>query len=91
MVQAFLDTDQEGNVTKTYCGINIVAREPYPFFFQIEDYMVDQLFKCKVVIRDGKPELVAKDGEVIEIPELTEEERRIKELEDELNRLRIGL
>ncbi|MED2940646.1 hypothetical protein P4345_25670 [Cytobacillus horneckiae] len=91
MLQAFLDTDNEGNVTKTYCGINVVAKEPYPFFFQIEDYMEHQLYKCKVVITDGKPELVVKDGEVIEVPELTEEEKRIKELEEELERLRSQL
>ncbi|MEX3713659.1 hypothetical protein ABFV99_14795 [Cytobacillus horneckiae] len=90
-MQAFLNVDEQGNITNSYCGINIVAVESYDYFFIIEDYLVGQLDKLKVTIINGKPELVVKDGEVIDVPELTEEERRIKELEEELNRLRSQL
>ncbi|WP_433957000.1 hypothetical protein [Cytobacillus horneckiae] len=89
-MQAFLNVDEGGNITKSYCGVNIVAVEPYDYFFIIEDYIVDQLHKLKVVINDGKPELIVKDGEDMVVPELTEEERRIIELEEELASLRNG-
>lgn len=89
-MQAFLNIDEEGNITNSYCGINIVAIEPYDYFFIIEDYIVDQLHKLKVVIRDGKPELTVKNGETVNVPEISNEEKRIKELEEELYKLKMG-
>ena len=61
MVQLFVNVDSEGNIIFHYSGENIIAMEPFDFFFLVEDAeIIDNLQNYKVIIEKFKPLLVKK-------------------------------
>lgn len=58
------------------------------FQFYVDDYVANQIDKCELVMDGLKPTLQVKDGEEIEVPELSEKELAIRQKEWELEQLR---
>lgn len=65
-IQLFCNVDEEGNIIDAYYGENIIASEPYDFFFfvNVQTDAVPDITKYKVVIEGFKAQLVKKEGEV---------------------------
>lgn len=62
----YLDVDEQGNVTACQGGTNTVPEKEYDYFFIRDKLTLDNIRKFKVVINDYKPNLILKDGEVLE-------------------------
>lgn len=61
MFQLFVNTDDEGNITESYYGENIIATENFDFFFLVEPEVAEDAVNHKVEIAGLKPQLVSKD------------------------------
>jgi|SRR5690625_4302421 len=77
----------EGSVASVITGNQAVSTER-GYQFYVEDHVADQIDKCELVIEGLSPILVAKEGEVIRVPEKTEKEKEIERLQYELERLK---
>jgi hypothetical protein len=62
----YVDVDSEGYVVKGIGGTNPVPDAEYDFFFIRDKITADNLTKFRVVISNFSPDLVLRDGEVIE-------------------------
>lgn len=77
----------EGNkVTSVSIGNRAV---PYGkgFQFYVDDYIAEQIHKCELYFEDYEPKLKLKKGEEIEVPKLSEKEKKRKELLSQLEEL----
>lgn len=87
--KVFFSMDNDGNVGRINVG-NQAVNNTKGFQFYVDDYVAEQIYKCEVVI-DDLPGLRVKEGEILYVPKENDEylkEKRMKELEDELRRLR---
>lgn len=62
----YVNVDSEGNVVTGIGGTNPVPEAGHNFFFVRNRQTLENITKFKVVITDFKPDLVLKDGEVLE-------------------------
>jgi hypothetical protein len=62
LIQLFLNVDNEGNIVQTYSGKEIVANEPFHFFFLIDEDIWGNVPAYKVQIDGYKPSLVLKEA-----------------------------
>ena len=88
-IKVFFSMDDDGNVGRITVG-NQSVNNMKGFQFFVDDYVAEQIYKCEVVI-DDLPGLQVKEGEILYVPEENDEylkEKRMKELEEELRRLR---
>lgn len=87
--KVFFVINEDGETTSIQVGNNVVPTGK-GFQFFVDDYVAGQIDKCELVI-EGSPTLAVKEGEVIHIPEESEEykrRKRIEELKEELRRLK---
>lgn len=59
-IQLFINVDSEGNIKMIYSGENIIATEPFDFFFLTDEETIDNLVNYKVTIVGFKPTLTLK-------------------------------
>lgn len=62
----YVNVDAEGNVVYGTGGTDPVPDAEYNFFFIRDRITLDNITKFKVVINGFKPDLILKDGEVLE-------------------------
>lgn len=62
----YVDVDEQGNVIASQGGTNAKPEREYDYFFIRDKLTLDNILKFKVVINGYKPDLVLKDGEVLE-------------------------
>ena len=79
-------TIDNGSVVAVLIGNNAVPTRR-GFQFYVEDYIADQIDKCELYIDGLEPKIRPKEGEVIDIPKLSDKEKRRKELLEELDGL----
>lgn len=61
MIQLYVNVDSNGHIILHYSGQNIVATNPFDFFFLVEDEeIINNLQDYKVIIEKFKPMLVKK-------------------------------
>lgn len=60
--QAFVNVDSAGNITGDYSGKNIVAEDPYDFFFLVYKEVAMNLNEYRVQLDGFKPSLVPKQS-----------------------------
>lgn len=77
----------DDGVISVYVGDSVVPQEQ-GFQFYVDDHVANQIEKCELVMDGLTPTLQVKDGEEIEIPELSEKELAIRQKEYELEQLR---
>jgi hypothetical protein len=61
-IQLFVNVDSEGNIITSYSGENIIAADPYEFFFLTNTQTVDSIDLYEVAITGMKPTLVLKES-----------------------------
>ncbi|PZX07888.1 hypothetical protein C7437_1011010 [Psychrobacillus insolitus] len=61
-IQLFVNVDNEGNIITSYHGENIIAADPYEFFFLTDVQTVEDIGLYKVVMVGMKPTLVLKEN-----------------------------
>lgn len=59
-IQLFINVDSEGNIKMSYSGENIIATEPFDFFFLTDEETVNDLVNRRVVMEGFKPTLAVK-------------------------------
>jgi len=59
-IQLFVNVDSEGNIKMSYSGENIIATEPFDFFFLTDEETVNNLANYHVVMVGFKPTLTLK-------------------------------
>ncbi|WP_299090323.1 hypothetical protein [uncultured Metabacillus sp.] len=62
----YVDVDENGHVTSAVGGTNPKPEKEYAFFFIRDKITLENILKFRVVINGFKPDLVLKDGEVLE-------------------------
>lgn len=62
----YVNVDNEGNVIKGSGGTSPVPELEYNFFFIRDQITLDNILKFKVVLNGFVPDLVLKDGEILE-------------------------
>lgn len=85
-VKVFFVVD-DGNVTSVKMGNRVVPVES-GYQFYVDKYIAQQIDKIDIDFSDGKPVLVVKEGQKIEEPEMTEKEKEIERLKQELEELK---
>ncbi|MCM3651340.1 hypothetical protein [Metabacillus litoralis] len=72
----YVDVDEQGNVTYSQGGTNPKLEREYMYVFIRDQVTLDNIRKFKIVLNGFTPNLVLKDGEVLEevinTPEPTE-------------------
>jgi hypothetical protein len=58
----FVNTDDEGNITESLYGHNIIPDREYDFFFIVEEEVAVNAFDYKVAIVKMKPTLMKIEG-----------------------------
>ncbi len=76
---------ENGNVTGVTIGNQVVPVDQ-GFQFFVEPHVALQIDKCEMYMDGFTPKLRVIEGEEIEVPD--EKEKRIRELEEELERLK---
>lgn len=76
---------EDGDVVGISVGNQVVSVEQ-GFQFFVKPYVATQIDKCELYMDGLTPKLRVREGEELEIP--TENEERIRELEEELKRLK---
>lgn len=56
-MQLFVNVDAYGNIVTSYFGENIIATEPFDFFFLVEESVVESLADYRVVMAGFKATL----------------------------------
>jgi|SRR5690625_1119005 len=82
-VKAFFSTNDENDSLTIHLGNGVVVNET-GFQFYVDDYVAAQIDKCELYMDGFKPKLRVKEGETLEIPELTEREKEMERLKREL-------
>lgn len=59
-IQLFVNVDNEGNIKMSYSGENIIATEPFDFFFLVDEEIVNNLTDYHVVMSGFKATLQLK-------------------------------
>lgn len=77
---------EDGNVISVKAGNQVVPTET-GYQFYVEEHIALQIDKCELYMEGFTPKLRVCDGETIDIPQLTEKEKRKKQLEYELEQL----
>jgi len=86
-VKVFFVVNNAGNVVSVKTGNQVVSLEN-GFQFYVDDYVAEQIDKCKLYMDGFTPKLKLKEGETIELPQKNEKEKEIERLEKELRELR---
>lgn len=60
MLQLFVNVDMNGDIIRVYSGENIIATDPYDFFFLVDQLTIDTLEQHKVVMNGFNAELQLK-------------------------------
>jgi hypothetical protein len=58
-IQLYVIVDAEGKIVQAQYGVNIVATDPFDYFFMVDEDQAENLASYKVVISGMKPSLVA--------------------------------
>ena len=85
----FFSIDDDGKFGRITVG-NQAVNNTKGFQFYVDDYVAEQIYKCEIVKGD-LPGLRVKEGETLFVPKENDEylkEKRMKELEEELRRLK---
>lgn len=78
---------KEGQICTHTIGNRAVSRDGGVQFY-VDDYVALQMDKMVLTMDGNTPKLDLKDGETLEIPEKTEKEKEIEELERRLEELK---
>lgn len=81
---------KNNEVTSIKVGNQVVSTDQ-GFQFYVDDYVAEQISKCELYLNGLTPKLKVKDGETLFIPDENEKykkEKRIKELEKEIEELK---
>lgn len=79
-------TIDNGNVVAVLIGNNAVpTRQGFQFY--VENHIAEQIDKCELYIDGLEPKIRLREGEAIDIPKLSDKEKRRKELLEELEGL----
>ncbi len=60
-MQLFVNVNEQGEITTSYFGKNIIATEAFDFFFLVDEEIVDNIDNYQVSLDGFKPSLVLKD------------------------------
>lgn len=93
------DTNENGDKVKVFFAIkdgqvcswtigNKAVSMDSGIQFYVDDYVSLQLDKMNLIMDGAKPTLELKEGETLEIPEKTEKQKEIEELERRLKELK---
>lgn len=85
--KVFFVLDDKDKVQSVKMGNRIVSSDS-GYQFYVDDYIAEQIEKFDFDFVDGKPVFKLLDGEELEDPILSEEEKEIKELEKRLKELK---
>lgn len=91
-------TDYNKGRTKVFFALNgekpsniAIGNQVVPtgqgFQFYVDDYVAEQIHKCELYFEDYEPKLKLEKGQEIEVPKLSEKEKKRKELLSQLEEL----
>src|SRR5690625_1611500 len=76
-VKVIFRLDDDNNILSVKVG-NSVVHTGSGYQFYVDKHVAKQIDKVDIDFSDGKPELIAKEGEEIQVPEMTDEDKDLE-------------